>query len=172
MNDFSDLESRLRAVRPAPLDPQFIDRVEQSMANPAPVTETPDNVIRPVQFRARWIVGLGLAAAAAILLLLRINFEAPVRAKTLTSNSPAPTATADLQAASKLPDTFIPAGSTQVVLHKRDEGLLFAKNDEEPVRRLRSITQETLQWKNPATGASLRVSYPSEQVQLVPISAQ
>jgi hypothetical protein len=142
------------------------------MANPASISETPENVIRPVQFRARWIIGLGLAAAAAVLLLIRANFETPVRAKALTSNSPAPAATAAAQPASKLPDTFLPAGSTQVVLHKRDEGLLFAKNDEEPVRRLRSITQETLQWKNPATGASLRVSYPSEQVELVPISAQ
>jgi hypothetical protein len=71
-----------------------------------------------------------------------------------------------------VPNTFIPAGSTQIVFHKRDEGLLFASNDEQPMRRLRSITQETLHWKNPATGASLQVSYPSEQVELVPISAQ
>jgi hypothetical protein len=172
MNDFSDLESQLRAIRPARLDPQLIDRVEQTMADPAAIAETPDNIIRPVRFRTHWIIGLGLAAAAAVLLLIRVNFNAPVKPKALASNSPAPAATAAAQPASKLPDTFLPAGSTQVVFHKRDEGLLFAKNDEEPVRRLRSITQETLQWKNPATGASLRVSYPSEQVELVPISAQ
>jgi hypothetical protein len=71
-----------------------------------------------------------------------------------------------------MPNEFLPTGTTQVVYHKRDEGLLFAQNSEEPMRRLRSVTQETLQWKNPATGASLSVSYPSEQVELVPISAQ
>ena len=68
-------------------------------------------------------------------------------------------------------DTFLPTGSTQVVYHRRDEGLLFAAN-EQPVRRFRSVTRETLQWRNPATGASLQVSYPSEQVELIPISAQ
>jgi len=29
-----------------------------------------------------------------------------------------------------------------------------------------------VQWKNPQTGASLRVSYPTEEVTLVPISGQ
>jgi hypothetical protein len=59
-----------------------------------------------------------------------------------------------------------------VVYHKRDEGLLFASNNEQPVRRLRSMTRETLEWTNPATGASLKVSYPSEQVELIPVSGQ
>ena len=31
------------------------------------------------------------------------------------------------------------------------------------------MTRETLQWKNPATGASLQVSYPSEHVELIPV---
>jgi hypothetical protein len=29
-----------------------------------------------------------------------------------------------------------------------------------------------LQWNNPQTGASLRVSYPSEEVTLIPVSGQ
>jgi hypothetical protein len=29
-----------------------------------------------------------------------------------------------------------------------------------------------VQWKNPQTGASLRVSYPKEEVTLIPISGQ
>jgi hypothetical protein len=40
------------------------------------------------------------------------------------------------------------------------------------MRRLRYQTHETLQWRNAATGASLRVSYPIEEVVLIPISGQ
>jgi hypothetical protein len=174
MNDFSDLESQLKALRPAPLREGFVARVEQAMGeSPAP-DESSGNIIRPAQFRSRWFVGLSLAAAAALLLLVRVNFRPPETAKRVASVAPQPAATAaPVQSIQQpLPDTFVPAGSTQVVYHKRDEGLLFAKNGEEPLRRLRSYTQETQQWRNPATGASLQVSYPSEQVELIPISAQ
>jgi hypothetical protein len=67
---------------------------------------------------------------------------------------------------------FMPADTTQVVYQTRDEGLLFPAGSEQPMRRLRSQMHETLQWRNPGTGASLRVSYPSEEVELVPISGQ
>jgi hypothetical protein len=40
------------------------------------------------------------------------------------------------------------------------------------MRRVRYQTHETLQWRNAATGASLRVSYPSEQVELIPVPGQ
>jgi len=71
-----------------------------------------------------------------------------------------------------LSNEFIPAGATQVVYNTRDEGLHFAYGSEEPMRRVRYQTHETLQWHNAATGASLRVSYPSEEILLIPISGQ
>jgi hypothetical protein len=37
---------------------------------------------------------------------------------------------------------------------------------------MRYHTRETLRWQNPQTGASLRVSYPSEEVVLLPVSGQ
>jgi hypothetical protein len=40
------------------------------------------------------------------------------------------------------------------------------------MRRIRYQKRETLQWRNPNTGASLRVSYPSEEVVLTPVSGQ
>jgi hypothetical protein len=178
MNDFSDLEAKLKALRPAPLRDSFVAHVEQAMADPADpaaptVPATPaDNIVRPYQFRRQWILGLGLAAAAAVLLLIRANFRTPETAKRVASASPQSTAIPTESTRPAVPNTFIPAGATQVVYHKRDEGLLFAQNSDQPVRRLRSITQETWQWKNPATGASLRVSYPSEQVELIPVSGQ
>jgi len=172
MNDFSDLEAQLKTIRPAPLRESFIARVESEIAKPETTVEEPRNVIRPAQFRTRWVIGLGLAAAAAVLLFVRVNFQAPRDSARTAAASPAPIAKPAPLPEKVLPNSFLPAGSTRVVYHKRDEGLLFAQNREEPMRRLRSMTQETLQWKNPATGASLSVSYPSEQVELVPISAQ
>ena len=61
---------------------------------------------------------------------------------------------------------------TQVLYDTKDEGLHFADGQDEPMRRLRSRKRETVQWKNPQTGASLRVSYPKEEVTLIPISGQ
>ncbi len=66
----------------------------------------------------------------------------------------------------------IPAGVTQVVYNTRDEGLQFARGSEQPLRRLRYQMHQTWQWRNPTTGASLRVSYPSEEVVLIPVSGQ
>ena len=175
MNDFSDLESQLKAIRPAPLRETFVARIEQAITE-NPADAEPNNVIRPQWFRARWFVGVSLAAAAAVLLLIRVNFQAPQQTQRTASVSPPPSAPPTQSAGRNLipsvPNTFIPSGATQVVYHQRDEGLLFAQNTEQPVRRVRSITRETLQWRNPTTGASLRVSYPSEQVQLIPVSGQ
>ena len=69
-------------------------------------------------------------------------------------------------------DNFVPSALTQVVYDTRDEGLHFTEGADEPVRRLRSKKRETMQWNNPQTGASLRVSYPTEEVTLVPVSGQ
>jgi hypothetical protein len=173
MNDFSDLESQLKSLRPSPLRESFAARMEQAMTTTPVTPEVPDNIIRPQRFRSQWIVGISLAAAAAVLLLVRVNFQPPAATKRVASTSPEPTA-APVQSNERpvVPNTLIPSGATQVVYHQRDEGLLFAQNSEQPVRRLRSSTRETLQWRNPSTGASLRVSYPSEQIELIPVSGQ
>ena len=174
MNDFSDLESQLKSLRPAPLRPEFVARVEQAMREPASATEEPgqDKIIRPSQFRRNWAIGMSLAAAAAVLLLVRANFQPPRTETRVATTSSEPSPAHATSVPQPLPNAFVPAGTTQVVYEKHDEGLLFASNSEQPVRRMRSVTQETLQWKNPATGASLRVSYPSEHVQLIPVSGQ
>ena len=67
---------------------------------------------------------------------------------------------------------MIPSGLTEVVYHTRDEGLHYPDGATQPVRRMRYHTRETLRWQNPQTGASLRVSYPSEEVVLLPVSGQ
>ncbi len=121
MNDFSELETELKKLRPAAL---FVLGLNVSAKSPAP---------------------------------------APAGAQT------SPAAALSQPQASGLQ----PAALTQVVYRQRDEGLVFSPNQSERVlRRVRYQTRQTMQWRNPETGASLRVSYPAEQVVLTPVSFQ
>ena len=167
MNDFSELESELKKLRPAQPSSELSSRIGRALLEPVAAAELADNVIHPSRFRINWITaGLGLAAAAAFLLLARIENTPAKKQNPLALASPA---RAQMPAAT---GSMVPAGLTEVVYHTRDEGLLYAHGSSEPVRRIRSRRRETLQWRNPETGASLRVSYPSEEVTLTPISGQ
>jgi hypothetical protein len=165
MNGFSDIEDELRKLRPVRPSQQLFDRVAGELKSSAIEAERTDNIIRPSRFNFGWVsLGLGLAAAAAFVLLARVNQPTGESAKVASA------------AISRVPaqqlNTFVPAGASRVVYHTRDEGLLFPPDGNEPVRRMRSRARETLQWRNPKTGASLRVSYPSEEVQLIPVTGQ
>jgi hypothetical protein len=169
MNDFSELENELKGLRPARPSAELFSRVERGIAEPE--KKIPDKILRPDRFQINWAWGLGLAAAAVLLLLARIGYRpAANRVDKVATISPAPTFQAATPAAVR--DEFIANGATQVVYNVRDEGLHFRANAEQPVRRVRSRTRDTWQWQNPVTGASLRVSYPSEQVELIPVSGQ
>ena len=129
----------------------------------------------------RFGIGLATAAAAVLLVLARINTDhARNEGKAVAQISPSSETRPVLPAFSDPRDIggstssnrFIPAGATQVVYNERDEGLQFADGSRQPLRRLRYHTQQTWQWRNPSTGASLRVSYPSEEVVLIPVSGQ
>jgi hypothetical protein len=169
MNDFSELESELRKLRPAPPSPELFSRVERALIDVAEENKLADNVVRPDRFRVNWVsLGLGLAAAAVLLIVARIEINRPAKEiPAVTSLTPVPR-----DKPSAIYDRLVPAGFTQVVYNTRDEGLHFADGSGQPMRRVRYQTHETLQWRNAATGASLRVSYPSEQVELIPFSGQ
>ena len=186
MNDFSDLENELKRLRPRPISPDFLSRIEEAMSQPgesgvpARTEAWHRNIIPLPPPRMAWLLGGTLAAAAAILLMVQINLG-PQNPKEARRSASAPQRrTSDWSSiAAQSPNTvaradnrFLPTGATQVVYDKQDEGLLFPTETEQPVRRLRFRTHETLRWQNPATGASLRVSYPSEQVELIPVSGQ
>jgi hypothetical protein len=162
MNDFSEIENELTKLRPVQLSHEFAARVEQAMADPE------RKIIGPNRFRINWVaLGFGLAAAAVFVLLARVTTDrAPGQGEKIAQNSRA------VETKSTLSNQFIPAGATQVVYNTRDEGLHFAGGSEPPMRRVRYQTHETLQWHNPGTGASIRVSYPSEEIVLIPISGQ
>jgi hypothetical protein len=171
MNDFSELEGELKKLRPRPVSPDLKARIEVSLAETEAAGRGVASAgVLPKQrkFRPNWFaLGLGLAAAATFLILARVNVDHPSKATGLALLTPAP-----ITPAAKAADNFVPSAMTQVVYDTKDEGLHFAEGTDEPMRRLRSRKRETVQWKNPQTGASLRVTYPKEEVTLVPISGQ
>ncbi len=168
MDDFSELEGELKKLRPAPVSENLRARIEVALALPA---STPTAGVLPRPSRRTglwWSLGLGLSTASALVLVWLAFFAepppaAPVLAQDTTTPVPAEVYDPGLQ-----PDAL-----TRVVYHRRDEGLVFSPNQSErPLRRVRYDTRETMQWRNPQTGASLRVSYPAEQVVLTPVSLQ
>lgn len=165
MNDFSELENELKKLRPARPSGELISRIERALADSA---TTPANVIKPERFRVNWIgLGLGLAAAATFLIFARIDFRPAQKTQpTIASATPSPQ-----QKATQLPN-YQATGLTQVVYSKRDEGLVFPAGAQEPSRRVRTAKRETLRWRDPQTGAQIAVSYPTEEVTLIPVSGQ
>ena len=144
---------------------ELMSRVESALADAGGSTA---NIIRPQHFRINWLgLGLGLAAAATFLIFARVDFRPTDKTKqTIASATPSLQ-----QRAAALPN-YQATGLTQVVYSKRDEGLVFPPGAEGPSRRVRTARRETLQWRDRQTGARLVVSYPTEEVTLVPVSGQ
>lgn len=168
MNEFSELEAELKQLRPAAPSPQLTSRIEQALAEAPAPTRTAGVLPRP-QVRVNWwALGFGAAAAAAFLMLARVDVDkVPQQSQRLAATSPAPS-----QSGSQTSAGLVPDGLTRVVYNTRDEGLVYPEQTATPVRRVRSRSRETLQWKDASTGASLRVSYPTEEVELIPVSGQ
>ena len=177
MNDF-ELERQLKELRPAQPSAELRSRVASALAN---VGKNPDNIIRPQSrpagrrlavessdFRINWLgLGFGLAAAATFLIFARIDFR-PTDKTEQTLASATPTLQ---QKAAALPN-YQATGLTQVVYGRRDEGLVFPRGAIEPARRVRTARRETLRWRDRETGAQLAVSYPTEEVTLIPVLGQ
>lgn len=161
MNDFSELEIDLKNLRPVPASSDLARRIERALEE----TPTAGVLPRPVQRAGGWwSFGLGLTAVAALLIIGLTFFDRPPQSQTSASARQNPLTNAP---------GFQPAGLTQVVFSSRDEGLIFSPNESQaPRRRLRYETRETMRWRNAQTGASVRVSYPAEQVVLTPVSFQ
>jgi hypothetical protein len=179
MNDFSELEKELRKLRPAQPSPVLFKRVGEALKDSrAGIKERRSLGRRWGDLEAahpRWSLGFGLAAAAVLILFAAVTMERRhEHRQTVTQSSPAPeTQPVPLGTERSIsPSKFVPAGGSNVVYNARDEGLHFADGSERPVRRVRYNTRQTWRWRNPETGASLRVSYPSEEIVLIPVSGQ
>jgi hypothetical protein len=184
MNDFSELEKDLKALRPARPSPVLFERIEEAMdenRKVVPKGESGWDWRFLTKISLRFGIGLAAAVAAVLLLLARVNNDQTLKKETeiaqvapkseTTRKIPGVSARTDTQGSASV-NKFVPDGATEVVYNKRDEGLHFADGSRQPLRRVRYQAQQTWQWRNPSTGASLRVSYPSEEVMLIPISGQ
>ena len=172
MNDFSELERELKKLRPTQPSAELASKIERALAD---AEAERGNIVRPEtrrfgsDFRISWVgLGLGLAAAATFLIFARVNFRAPDKSKQTTLASATPTLQ---QKAAALPN-YQPAGLTQVVYGRHDEGLVFPRGATQPSRRVWTTKRETLRWRDRETGAQLAVSYPAEEVTLIPVSGQ
>ena len=158
-----ELENELKKLRPVRPSAELISRVERALADAG---ETWAKIIRPERFRVNWL-GLGLAAAATFLILARVDFRPTEKTKQTNVSATPPLQ----QKAAALPN-YQATGLTQVVYSKRDEGLVFPRGAEGPSRRVRTAKRETFRWRDRQSGAQLAVSYPTEEVTLIPVSGQ
>lgn len=170
-DDFTEIENELKKLRPAQPSPVLRERIAQELDCKPSVSDSGSRKIltwrRFAETPYNWL-GLGLAAAAVLILFVRINVDrSENRGQPVALATPTPA-----KIGSTSPSQFVPAGLTQVVYRTRNEGLQFPNGYAEPLRQLRYQKHETMQWRNPATGASLRVSYPTEEVVLIPVSGQ
>jgi hypothetical protein len=189
MNDFSELESELKKLRPARASAGLVSRIERAMADAG---ESVDNIIRPQsrpsgpvaaatrtrpaessEFRISWLgLGAGLAAAATFLILARVDLRPGDKTKAEPANNTLASATPTLeQKAAALPN-YQATGLTQVVYKRYDQGLVYPRGASGPSRRVWTAKRETLRWRDRETGAQLVVSYPAEEVTLIPVSGQ
>jgi len=181
MNDFSELEGELKKLRPTRASGELISRIERSLADAGE-----SNIIRPQSrpsgrrlagessdFRISWLgLGLGLAAAAAFLILARVDLRPGDKTKAEPAGNTLASATPTLeQKAAALPN-YQATGLTQVVYGRHDEGLVFPRGATQPARRVWTTKRETLRWRDRETGAQLAISYPAEEVTLIPVSGQ
>src|ERR1700730_3165560 len=119
MNDFSELESELKKLRPVQPSAGLIARMEQAIVDLTDESEAAEKIIRPSRFKVSWVsLGAGLAAAAVFLIFARIDVDRSPKQNQVSQNTPAPATRSTIA-----PATFIPDGSTQVVYETRDEGL-------------------------------------------------
>ena len=179
MNDFSELEKELGKLRPAQSSPFLVERVGEALKDSRAGIKEPRSLVRRwgglETAHPWWSLGFGLAAAAVLVLFAAVTMERRHDPQqTVAQSLPAPEPrTLPLETErSTSRSGFVPAGGTNVVYNARDEGLHFADGSERPVRRVRYNTRQTWRWRNPETGASLRVSYPSEEIVLIPVSGQ
>ena len=176
MSDFSEIENDLRKLRPAQPSPVLFQRVEEALTD---CRTGASDARRP---RMLWDLprnweswGFGLAAAAVLVVFAALSMHrGQEREGTVAQalQSPGSRPSANQVEPAALAEKLVPAGGTRVVYNTRNEGLHFTDGSRQPLRRIRYQARQTWQWRNPTTGASLRVSYPSEEVVLIPVSGQ
>ncbi len=172
MNDeFTDLENELRGLRPRATSRQLEDQIGAFLDH----HRSERNATTWWQwlgfnraFAAVWWGALSPALTAALVIIVMRPAEVTRSPSPLTGHSsvePAEPATQGFLANLKS------TKASNVLYEALDEGVVLDAG-QEPVHRVRYRSADLVQWRNPATGANWEVSYPREDVVLVPVQAQ
>jgi hypothetical protein len=163
-DDFTDLESELKQLRPRAMPAPLVGRVAKELAEPARRRGL------FAEWRA-WILPAATAAALAVA-VTSIPFLVSERETTpaaTTVQSPAATANTTTDA-NTAPARFQPVRATNVLYDAVNEGIVYLDEDT-PAQRMRLSYLDTITWENPKGGASLQWTVPREEIYFVPVTA-
>jgi len=143
--EFANLESELKALRPRELSSDLQRRLASAMPAARSSRRLP---------RWTWLAFPAVAALA---------FAVFVGQRSGESSAPA--------AEPASPATFKPVAAENLLLETRDEGYVTLTNGT-PARRTREMYLDTITWRDPRSNASLTWSVPREEVSVVPVAFQ
>jgi hypothetical protein len=155
-NELENIETELKALRPAAVSHRFVQRVARALENE-------ERSRRRTLASIHWLrIGLASAAAAAAVLLLQApTASLPRREAGSIGWGSAPREDAELK----------PVAAEKLLVAAQDEGLVTLQ-DGTPARRARLRYVDTITWRNSRTNASLTWTVPREEVRIVPVVFQ
>ena len=176
--DFSQLEDQLRALMPVAPSAGLERRVTESLRAPVRRSRCWWEVLGFHHPSAAfgWGIVVPSAAAAAAVTLFQVATSVPSPSAAKGTAPAVMQASSETVAAQTLAsaDTLSQVqdgAASSVVYQTNDEGVVLT-SDQQPARQVRYLSEDTVKWRNPRTGADIEVSYPREEVVLTPIAAR
>ena len=182
IEDFSHLENQLRALRPAAPSAGLENCLADALREPLPRSRGWWEWLgfhNPMAAFG-WGIVVPTAAAAMAITLFHLAVVTPgpsdgnrSTARNTQSVNDRLAIASELRPAAVDGSGEIQDGNASSVLYETsDEGVVLTGQQQKPARRVRYRSEDTLQWRNPRTGASIEVSYPREEVVLTPITTR
>jgi hypothetical protein len=162
-DDFSELESELKSLRPRAASTELLAEIEREFASASSGTAHRAYTTATTWHSWKWAIWSAVAAASVALAL------AVYRPPTVSAPAGHPDNSAAPIATTAPADVYKPIRADNVLYSTREEGAVTLA-DGTPARRVRSQYVDTITWKNPKTNASLSWSIPRDEVRIVPVS--
>jgi len=156
--ELADLETELKRLRPRAPSESLLGRIGRELdgATPKP-TDTAARSYRTATTWTHWKwLGWPAAVAAAVFALVAVGVLGlrPDRAPA------APTTVAA---------DYVPVRADNVLYEVRDEGYVTL-DDHTPAQQVRLRYLDTYTWKNPKNNASVKWTFPRDEIRIVPAS--
>jgi hypothetical protein len=165
---FAELESELKRLRPRAPSASLVSRIGADLAR----TDTGPGTVRRASSGYRtattwsswkWLNWRTAAIAAAALALAATGFVRYAR----SGQPPVASASAPRNPGVAAPNAYQAVSVANVLYEFRDEGLV-ATADNTPAQRVRYRYVDTYVWKDPKNNASIKWSFPRDEVRVVP----